>query len=246
MWFSNKICQISLLFSLFLLLGNSCKKKTIELEIPQVDSIYDIDSNVYKTMKIGNQWWMIENLKVKTFSNGVPISSAQTSSSWQNKKSRYCLFDDNALAPGLLYNWYAINDTNKLAPKGWHIPTDDDWKELEKYLGMSQLQTDSISWRGTDQGDQLKIKGLKGWKRYEDVWPTNKSGFNALAGGCRLQDGTWGSPGLFATAFWWTATENSTGNTAFYRHIDYKKENIFRHSISKNYGMNIRCIKDIQ
>jgi uncharacterized protein (TIGR02145 family) len=246
MWFSNKIYQISLIFSLFLLVVNGCKKKTIELEIPQIDSIYDVDSNVYKTMKIGNQWWMIENLKVKKFRNGVPINSAQSSNSWKNKTSSYCLYDANSNAPGLLYNWYAVVDSNEIAPEGWHIPTDDDWKVLEKYLGMTQLQTDSISWRGKDQGDQLKIKGLKGWKRYEDVWPTNKSGFTALAGGCRLQDGVWADPGLSATGFWWTATENSISGTAWYRHLDYKKENIFRHSISKNYGMSIRCVKDIQ
>jgi len=221
---------------------SSCKKEKIEIEVPLYDSIYDMDSNVYQTVKIGNQWWMAENLKTKKYNNGENIRQAQGDAFWIQQKPAYCKYNENA--NDLLYNWYAVTDTNGLAPKGWHVATDNDYKLLEIHLGLTQAQADSISWRGTNQGEKLKAKGLVSWRKYEDVWNTNSSGFNATAGSCRLPNATFGSPGLFSTGFWWCATEAIANNKAYYRHLDYKTKNILRHSENKNYGMSVRCVKD--
>ena len=169
-------------------------------------------------------------------------------SSWANtKKGSYCKYfndDNNAAIYGLLYNWYAVADTGNIAPIGWHIPTDDEWKELEKHLGMSQTDADKVNWRGSDEGDKMKIHAPYGWTRYGSIWATNESGFTALAGSCRLFNGIWGDPGTFATGFWWSASQHTSNNQAWYRYLDYKKSNVFRYYGSKNYGMSVRCVKD--
>lgn len=140
-------------------------------------------------------------------------------------------------------NWFAVSDSENIAPTGWHIPTDDEWKELERFIGMSDGTEDVSGWRGTNEADKLKAAAPEGWTQFENVWGTNTAGFTALAGSCRLNNGKWGEPGLFATGFWWTASDYST-TEAWYRYLDYKKSNVFRSSCLKNYGYSIRCVKD--
>ena len=107
---------------------------------------------------------------------------------------------------------------------------------------MSSADTDKTGWRGSNQGEQLKSKGTTGWQRYGDVWPTNSSGFTALAGGSRLPNAIFGNPVLFSTGFWWSLSEKND-EEAWYRHLDYKSKNIFRYHSDKNYGFSIRCRK---
>lgn len=227
-----------------------CKKKDESEPALQIDSIYDIDSNVYKTVKIGKNWWMAENLKVVHYRNGKKITSA---SYWDTTITGgvYCSYDNNVNASGLLYNWYAVIDSNNIAPAGWHIATDEEWKEMEIFLGMSEADANSIGWRGTDQGNALKRIGPDGWPepRYDErirytVWGNNKSGFDAVSGGCRLPNGKFSRPS-FTNSFWWTSTEKQdTTKQAWYRSLDYRKPNVFRSFCDFNYGMNIRCVKD--
>jgi len=226
-----------------LLLITACKKEDQEPSPAETGTVTDIENNVYKTVKIGNQWWMAENLRVKTFRNGVPIPHAQDFNSWILSTSAYCIYDDNNDAPGLLYNWYAVSDAGNIAPEGWHIPTDSEWMEMELYLGMSQTEADKLNWRGINEGEKLKIKGGSGWTAYDNVWSTNESGFTALAGSCRLFDGKWGDPGLFANGYWWTSSELSR-DKIWYRYLDYKEKRIFRSTVPKEYGFSIRCVKD--
>lgn len=230
---------------LYASLISSCKDKVqITPEIETGTLIDDRDSGavvIYKTVKIGNQWWMAENLKAKKFTNGKIIAEAKLSEDWQKDKAAYCLYDNNSSAPGLLYNFYAVTDSAELAPKGWHIPSDDEWKELEIYLGMNSDDANKTSWRGTHEGEKLKAEG-ETWNLYKNVWGTNESGFTALAGGCRLFDGTWGTPGMKQAGFWWSHTTHK--QEAWYRHLDYKNANIFRYYGSKKYGFSVRCIKD--
>ena len=220
-----------------------CKKKEEAVPSKETGTLTDVDNNTYKTIKIGNQWWMAENLKVTKFRNGVSIAQNQNAGDWQSVvSSSYCIYDNNTAAPGLLYNFFVVVDTNIVAPIGWHVPSDEEWKILERNIGMSSTDADKLSWRGNTEGEKLKIEAPQGWTTYDDVWSTNESGFSALAGSCRLFNGTWGSPGLFATGFWWSST--SAGNDAWYRYLDYKKTNVFRFYGSKKYGFSIRCVKD--
>ena len=206
---------------------------------PETDSITDIDGNVYKTVKIGDQWWMAENLKVKRFRNGDSINFVDNSdtSRWHNTDtSAYCKIDTN----GFLYNYYAISNPGNIAPEGWHVPGDDEWKKLEIYLGMGEDDVDKVNWRGNNEGN--KLKNQKGWNNSLntiELWGTNESGFSASAGSCRMFTGQWGSNG---TGFWWTATMHE--NQPWYRYLDINKANVFRFYGPKTYGFSVRCVKD--
>ncbi len=224
------------------------KEPTVAIEY---GTVTDVDNNVYRTVKIGNQWWMAENLKVKHYRNGLaiaPVLGTDPDSSWANKKTgAYCKYfndDNNAKQYGLLYNWYAAIDTGKIAPAGWHIPSDDEWKQLETHLGMSQADASGVNWRGGHEADKMKVASPQGWTQFQDIWSNNESGFSALAGSCRLFNGIWGDPGAGAMGFWWASSSHPNNDQAWYRYLDYKKTNVFRYYGPKTYGMSIRCVKD--
>jgi uncharacterized protein (TIGR02145 family) len=208
---------------------------------PEFGTMTDIDGNVYKTVKIGGKWWMAENLKVTKFRDGSAIPSASSESSWLQALSAYCVYDNSSNAPGLLYNWNAVNDAAGLAPAGWRIPTDEDWKELERNLGISGSTADKTGWRGTDEGEKMKLEANTGWSFYEGIWASNESGFSAEAGSCRMFTGVFGSPGLTYTGFWWSASEHNQ-DEAWYRHLDYKEKGVFRYHGQKKYGFSVRCV----
>lgn len=229
------------------MLVNSCKKETETIvAVPETDSIKDVNGNIYKTVKIGNQWWMAENLRVTMYRDSTFILHFQNDTmEWNHTTAgAYCLFDNNDNAPGFLYNWYAVSNIKNIAPPGWHVPSDDEWKTLEKQLGMSQADADKFGWRGTHEGEKLRIKSPEVWKRYDEVWSTNESGFTALAGGCRTFNGDFSIPLDFgSTGFWWTST-NQGDNEGYYRYLDYKNANVYRSHASKNYGCSVRLVKD--
>jgi uncharacterized protein (TIGR02145 family) len=229
---------LALIFSI--LLNSSCKK-----EVPkghQISYITDREGNQYKTVKIGNLWWMAENLKVRVYRNGKPITEITADTGlWQNNTSGAY----SKSSYGLLYNWYAVSNSKKLAPVGWHVATDQDWKELEMELGMSTYDADRVNWRGTNQGDKLKTEGVQDWVVHDNIWGTNESDFYALPASCRMFDDRSTNPlGDGYMAFWWTSSSESNTGHAWYRHLDYKKSNVFRYYGPKTYGFSVRCVKD--
>jgi uncharacterized protein (TIGR02145 family) len=238
---------VFIISGLLLLTGTGCHDKNKTVVVPlEYSSVTDIDGNIYKTVKIANQWWMAENLKVTKYQDGSPIINVPKfqDATWDTTHSgARCLYDDNVTAPGLLYNWSAVTDGRRIAPVGWHVPSDEEWKTLEESIGMPVSEANKTSWRGTNEAEKLKIEAPKGWTTYSSIWGTNESGFAALAGSCRLSNGTWGDPGLFSTGFWWSATPYQ-GGQAWYRYLDYKNANIFRSHVLQNYGCSIRCVKD--
>jgi len=194
-------------------------------------TIKDIDGNEYKIIEIGKQQWMAENLKTTRFRNGKKIANVKDSSRWAVFNSgAYCAYSNDSLkikTQGLLYNWFAVVDSQKICPIGWHVPTDNDWTVLEENLGGSDVA-----------GGKLKDT--------TNVWPTsfgasNEIGFNGLPSGCRTDKGTFNSFGYYG--LWWASTENYT-TYAWYRCINYNSINLFRHYYYKRYGFSIRCIKD--
>lgn len=221
----------------------SCDDKEEQKILIEKGTVTDVDGNVYETVKIGNQWWMAENLKVTHYNDSSPIFNADLNSEWILDSSSYRSYTSLGLVPGMLYNWNAVNDTRRIAPKGWHIPTDAEWKELETFIGMSSNDADKTSWRGTDQANKLRKEGFSEWTQFESIWSSNDYGFSALAGSCILYNGEVGQPGLKNTGFWWTSTLNQDGKP-WYRYMDYKKTNIFRYYDVKSYGFSVRCIKD--
>lgn len=242
----NFSSNLFLLICLLQLLFISCEKKEeenspVKLEF---DSVIDIDKNTYYTVKINGKWWMMQDLKVKTFNDSTPVFNAQNTNNWVEKRAAFCIYRDNEESPGLLYNWYAVNSDRKLAPAGWHIATDDEWKDLEKFLELNESEAEQIGWRGEKLAVALKAFGKKFWK-IDDIntYPNNSSGLSLNAGSCRLPNGLWGDPGLFHTGFWWTSTEKDSSKS-YFRHLDYKSNKVFRFYESKHCGYSVRCVKD--
>jgi len=209
--------------------------------------IADIEGNVYKTIQIGTQIWMAENLKTTTYRDGNPVPNVTDPLVWSALSvDAYCWYDNSESSYknlyGALYNWFSVNK-GTLCPTGWHVPTDEELKTLEIYLGMTQAQADSYSIvaRGTDQG--TKLKSTSGW--YSGGNGTNSSGFNGLPGGYRYgQDG--GFYDITKLSYWWSSTEYEydTVTKATYRRINYDLSGVLREGTSKKGGKYIRCLKN--
>lgn len=207
----------------------------------ETGNVIDSEGNNYKTVKIGSQWWMQEDLKSTKFRNGISIQQVSDLdvSEWAMKTSPAFTIGK----VGNLYNFYSIAGLDNIAPEGWHVPSDEEWKILESELGMSNDELSKTSWRGTNEGDKLKEDyQLRMWKNFTKVWGTNESGFAALPCGCRLFDGRSCFPNTSEQGFWWSAT--STENEAWFRNLDYKNSQIFRYVADQKYGFAIRCVKD--
>ena len=204
--------------------------------------VADADGNLYNTVKIGTQVWMVENLKTTKYNDASEIPNVTDNDEWRDLNSdAYCWAnnDETANKPiyGALYNWHAV-ETGKLCPTGWHVPTDDDFKVLEIALGMVQAEADGIEWRGTNQGSQLKSD--HGW--LEDGNGTNSSGFTAPPSGYRYYgDGT--SKGLGLICYFWTSTPSNEFNS-LYRRLDAEKTTIYRSATHNEAGKSVRCVKN--
>jgi uncharacterized protein (TIGR02145 family) len=208
----------------------------------------DIDGNTYFTVKIGDQCWMAQNLKVTKYRNGDPIPNVTDNAEWTNfgeaGTGAFCNYDNdegNVEAYGRLYNWFAVADSRNIAPEGWHVPTDEEWKQLEMYLGMSQAEADAIGWRGADEGGKLKEVGTIHWASPNEG-ATNASGFSTLPGGFRVYDGNFLLIGYYAVL--WSSTEYSGLTTAWTRTLTYDYKQVNRHGDGKACGFSVRCVKD--
>ena len=241
---NNIIVALFCLVAAFTFSG--CDDDEDDKVVQETGTVTDVDGNTYKTVKIGNRWWMAEDLRSKHYRNGFNIRKSQVDSvNWsEDSIGAYCeVFDNQQNIIGQFYNFNSLTNSNQLAPEGWHIPTDDEWRELEQYLGMNAAQSEQNGWRGSSEGDKLKMPAPEGWTKYGSVWGNNESGFSAAAKGCRMFNGGWGDPGLFAAGFWWSSTQTSN-DKAFYRYLDYKQSNIFRGEANLSYGFAVRCVRD--
>jgi len=207
--------------------------------------VADIDGNVYKTVTLGTQTWMAENLKTTKYYDGTSIPLVNDGPTWGGLSTpAYCWYNNDAATYknlyGALYNWYTVN-TGKLCPSGWHVSTDSDWKTMEMFLGMTQAQADATGWRGINQGTQIKT--TTGWITGGADPGTNTSGFSGQANGNRE-----GGPGAFGgateVAKWWTSTDNNS-TEAWNRYLGTYNSacnGISRSSDPKVVGSGIRCV----
>ena len=234
--------RILITISLVALYFSACKKEEETALVLETGTVADIDGNVYKTVKIGNQWWMSENLRVKRFNDGSDLSYVgmfQEDSLWAlSTASTYTYLNDTVY--GCLYNQAAVQDARKLAPAGWHVPTDEDWKTLEKEIGMAAAETEKLAWRGTNEAELLLPAYSEGWPISTIPFGNDKYKMKILPTGCKLFNGKSSIDGN--VAFFWTST--LSGEEAWYRYFDYKKKTIFRQHTYAQYGMSIRCVKD--
>ena len=201
-------------------------------------SLSDSDGNVYPYITIGNQVWMTENINTTKFTDGTNIAIVQDNLVWgSSSTSAYCSYTGY----GKLYNFYAIADTKKLCPSGWHIPSDGEWKTMEIYLGMTQNQADATGFRGNNEGGKLKYSGCPNYWTCQNIGATNTTGFNAVAAGYRYDNGLNTNSG--SSAGFWTSTESDATN-AWSRSINYDNAQISRISLNKKFGLSVRCLKD--
>ena len=224
---------------LFLFVFLSCEKDPTS---SKDETLKDIDGNVYQIVKIGEQWWMAENLKVTHYRNGDPIQKITDNTEWTTLTTgAYCNYgNDDSLADtcGSLYNWYAVSDNRNIAPEGWHVPSDDEWKELEMHLGMIQLVADSAGLRGTDEGS--KLKSTSHWSRSGNG--NDDFGFSVLPSGYRLSNyGFFEGMGYYTHI--WSSTDYD-GDHAWDRGLAYSYSAIGRGYYTKTYGFSVRLVRD--
>jgi uncharacterized protein (TIGR02145 family) len=211
------------------ILSNSCKKAD-----DPATGIIDKDGNVYKTVSIGSQVWMAENLKATKYLNGDPIGTTVSPASdistestpkyqWPSNGS-----ESNVSAYGRLYTWYAITDSRNVCPAGWRVPTNEEFTTL-----MTYLNGDDVA------GGKLKETGTAHWIS-PNTGATNETGFTALPGGYRGYEGLYHYVGY--TAYFWSGTEIDAGN-ASYRGLYYNGTYDHNLSNSKKVGFAVRCIK---
>jgi len=215
--------------------GNELQFKTLHEIV--YDSVTDINGNVYKTVTIGTQVWMAENLRVSKYNDGTPIPNVSDAVEWNNIENTgaYCWYNNDSAKYekpyGKLYNWFTVG-TGKLCPAGWHVPSDDEWQTLVDQLGGVDIA-----------GGKLKEAGTTHWKS-PNTAATNEVGFTALPGGFRKVDGTYllvGEIGL-----WWTTKEHETnpGAWAYYRIMWSTDATAGPRYDFKTEGFSIRCVKN--
>lgn len=220
--------------------------------ISQIDSvtfqkiypITDIDGNIYHSVKIGTQTWMVENLKVTHYRNGDAIPNVTSNSSWAGlTNGAYCDYNNNAANStkyGKLYNFYAVGDARNIAPIGWHVATDAEWTTLEGYVASNLGTSTNVAKALAAKTDWVQSPGTSAVGG--NLALNNSTGFTALPGGCRNDD-----DGVFmlvdVNGVWWSSTEDFSGS-AWNKNMYYTNSIVARNSSINNNGLSVRCIKD--
>ncbi len=227
-------------------------------------TVTDYDGNIYDVVQIGNQCWISENLKVTHYPNGTAIPLVTNNTDWanlddNNTDDAYCYYNNNSGSEadiyGALYTWAAAMGDNAISsssnpsgvqgvcPTGWHLPSDDEWKELEMALGMSQAEADAIGYHGTNEGSKLAGNS--------SLWASGTltsnaefgtSGFTGLPGGYRnYDDGSFYI--LCYYGYFRSATEGNSSN-AWIRKLANHNTEVSRYDNSKSGGFSVRCLQD--
>ena len=189
----------------------------------------DQSNNTFE-VTIGSQVWTTKNLDVETFRNGDAIPQVQDAAAWKNLKTgAWCYYEnkaENGATYGKLYNWYAVKDKRGLAPKGYHIPSDEEWTTLTNYLGGEKIAG-------------AKMKSSSGWENNANG--TNTIGFAGLPGGLRDYDGVFFSVG--GNGYWWSSSV-SGAKSAWYRNLSgYSDAGRNPYGTRRN-GKSVRCLRD--
>jgi uncharacterized protein (TIGR02145 family) len=193
-----------------------------------------IDGRSYRTFQVRGYgfFWMAENLSTSKFRNGDNIPQARNAEEWrragEKKQPAWCYYNFNPTYDreyGKLYNWFAVNDTRGIAPKGWHIPTISEWEDLIaifKGRRFAGLYLKTSGWDGRDDG-------------------TNISGFSALPGGYCMHTGR--SFEMKADGYWWSYSEKDEFN-AWFITMNWNDMGVDVQPGGKKIGFSVRCVKD--
>jgi uncharacterized protein (TIGR02145 family) len=199
-------------------------------------SMLDQQGNSYKTIVIGGQEWMAENLKVSSYRNGDPIVTGLSNSAWNSTSTGAWAFDNNdptTICPhGGIYNWYACVDSRNLCPTGWRIPSNSDWLALANSLGGMGGAGGKMKATGTI------IEGTGYWV-YPNNEATNSSGFSGLAG---YYYNGFGEPGY--SAYWWSSNQVGVNDASYSWSVNAYGASLDENWDDKNNGFSVRCIRD--
>lgn len=208
--------------------------------------VTDVDGNTYRTVRIGNQCWMAENLRTSHYNDGALIPNVTDNAEWaQATTAAWCNYQNDPgydATFGKMYNWYALAVPN-IAPVGWHVPTDTEWQQLELELGMppADLDIQGGSNRGGAANVGGKMKTIDTWST-QNLGATNETGFSGLPGGERNTDsGLFDSLGDYG--FWWSATEGQV-DYAYLRGLQFMITGVYRDLINEGTACSVRCVKD--
>jgi uncharacterized protein (TIGR02145 family) len=194
---------------------------------------------------------MAENLKTTKYNDGTDIPNVTDAGAWEVLTTpAYCWYDNDAATYkatyGALYNWYTVN-TGKLCPAGWHVPTDAEWTTMENYLIANGYNYD-----GTTTGNKIakSLAATSNWNSSTNAgvvgntdYPAkrNVTGFTALPGGYRSDNGAFGFIGV--DGFWWSPSGISD-TYAWYRNMAYYLGDVGKYNSIKSYGVSVRCLRD--
>jgi uncharacterized protein (TIGR02145 family) len=216
---------------------HSCGYDNIHNNDLTYNEFIDQEGNTYKSIIIGNQEWMAENLKTSTYRNGDAIEANLNDSQWSTTTNGAWAFlenDSSYECPlGKLYNWFAINDERGLCPSDWHVPTQSEWTVLQDYLGEQSISainsTNNVFW-------EIGCLGI-------NANSNNLSGFSALPGGSRSTNGQSGI-GFCASALFWSSTQNNSNEAAgLYYEGSFGTFGALTSFDFRN-GLSVRCVKD--
>jgi uncharacterized protein (TIGR02145 family) len=230
--------KLKFLFLGFLLVYlNSCEVNKPALNpdyTGQKGQVTDIEGNVYKTIGIGSQIWMAENLKTTTFNDNSPIPFIIFDSIWGHLPSPgYCWYNNDSTINkkfyGALYNFYVI-ETGIICPTGWHVPEESDWDTLQSFLGGYKIA-----------GGKLKDYYTSFWSEPNPCFVNNYS-FSGLPGGERLNI-TGRFIGIGESGNWWTSSSINNNHSSS-RSMSHDSKELYHYLTNKKRGISIRCIKD--
>lgn len=221
----------------------------IVMMLPNAGNVTDTNGNVYQSVRIGEQVWTVQNLKVTKYRDGTDIPHVSDETQWSDLTiGAFCHYENNAANGakyGALYNWYAVN-SGRLTPKGWHVPTDAEWETLKTYLTEN-----GYNWDGSTTANRTakSLSARTDWKSEatvgtpgNDPASNNSTGFSALPGGYRTDHGAFNMQSC--DGFWWSATEFVEPSRAYCQYLYYGSESLSRFYKSKPHGFSVRLVRD--
>ena len=213
---------------------------------PESGTLIDNDGHSYKYKQFGTQVWMTENLRTSKYSNGENITNTTLATDWIHSYSgAWCDYNNdvaNDSKYGKLYNWYAVSDSRKIAPTGWHVATDAEWTILTNYVAANF---------GTSLSTAKALAATNIWASYGTTGTignnhsiNNFSGFNAIPRGLRSDaDGSFFNFGF--QGYWWCNTNApGTYNESYFRDLLYNNSGVGSYFLPMSNGFSVRCVRD--
>lgn len=199
------------------------------------ETVQDMDGNVYRTVTIGDKTWLAENLRTTTFQDGTQVNTGFIPDDDESKLLSY----------GRLYDWHDATSERGICPAGWRVASDDDWKSLEKAIGIAESELNNTGWRGdNDIAITLKAEQPDSLFKQFDQSQVNKHKFSATPAGVKL--GNWYvTQGMYTEFFTSSSasTKEAYARTLAYSWWNAHKGEIRRTTLSKNFMLSVRCVK---